>query len=89
MERWKGRPAGRPFRLWKLEADPMEADLTEKGAEAGAPRPALRCRNEAQTTFRLISLRPSTLATMVWPRVTAPTPSGVPEKMTSPGQTSK
>ena len=39
----------------------------------------------SQTTLSLISPRPSTAPTIVCPRATAPTPSGVPEKITSPG----
>ena len=39
----------------------------------------------AHTTRSLISPRPAMRAVMVSPRETAPTPAGVPEKITSPG----
>jgi len=42
-----------------------------------------------QTTRRAMLPSPSIEAVMVSPRATAPTPAGVPEKMTSPGITSK
>jgi hypothetical protein len=46
-------------------------------------------RHGHHTARTRISPSPAIAAVMVWPRVTAPTPSGVPEKITSPGKSSK
>jgi hypothetical protein len=55
-------------------------------ARVGPPR---KGEGSAYTTFSLISPRPSIAPTMVWPRSTLPTPSGVPAKIASPALSSK